>query len=105
MATRAEIRKKHGIVILERPDFANKELTEKEANEYEQFIVSLCDFYEEIDKNIKDYCSNCRYYQTDESDKCDSLIHGSSYGVDCKYIGKAKGEDMGKYENRRKINL
>lgn len=56
MATRAEIRKRLGIVTLEDPAVANKELSE---------------------------------------------IHGCSYGVDCKYIGKAKGEYMSRYENRK----
>lgn len=105
METRAEIREKHGIRMLEHPDIANKELTEKEANEYEHYMVSLHNFHEEIDKNIEEFCSRCRYYQTEESDKCDSWIHGCSYGVSCKYIGKAKGEDMSHYENRRKIDL
>ena len=82
MATRAEIRKKLGIVTLEDPSVANKELSEK-------------------DENIKSFCSRCKYYGTKEADKCDSLIHGCSYGVDCKYIGKAKGEDMSRYENRK----
>lgn len=105
MATRAEIRKELGIVTIEHPDVANKELTEQEALEYKEFLHKLCEFHKEIVKNIEEYCFRCRYYQTEESDKCDSWIHGCSYGVSCKYIGKAKGEDMSHYENRRKINL
>lgn len=101
MATRAEIRKKLGIVTLEDPAVANKELSEKDALEYENFMKSLLDFNKEIDENIKSFCSRCKYYRTKEADKCDSLIHGCSYGVDCKYIGKAKGEDMSRYENRK----
>ena len=69
--------------------------------EYENFMKSLLDFNKEIDENIKSFCSRCKYYGTKEADKCDSLIHGCSYGVDCKYIGKAKGEDMSRYENRK----
>ena len=88
MATRAEIRAKLGIKTLESSDVANKELTE-----YEQFMTRLCEFHKEIDDNIKNYCSRCRYYQTEESDKCDSWIHGSSYGVTCKYIDRAKDEE------------
>lgn len=38
MATRAEIRKKLGIVTLEDPAVANKELSEKDALEYENFM-------------------------------------------------------------------
>lgn len=105
MATRAEIRKELGIVTIEHPEVANKELSEQEALEYKKFMASLCDFDKEIDENIKNYCTRCKYYETDESDKCDSWIHGSSYGVSCKYIGKAKGEDMSRYENRGKIDL
>lgn len=101
MATRAEIRKKLGIVTLEDPSVTNKELSEKDALEYENFMKSLLDFNKEIDENIKSFCSRCKYYGTKEADKCDSLIHGCSYGVDCKYIGKAKGEDMSRYENRK----
>mgnify|MGYP007027082325 CR=1 FL=1 len=37
MATRAEIRKKLGIVTLEDPAVTNKELSEKDALEYEKF--------------------------------------------------------------------
>ena len=44
MATRAEIRKKLGIVTLEDPSVANKELSEKDALEYENFMKSLLDF-------------------------------------------------------------
>lgn len=57
MATRAEIRKKLGIVTLEDPSVANKELSEKDALEYENFMKSLLDFNKEIDENIKSFCS------------------------------------------------
>ena len=105
MVTRAEIRAKLGMRTLEHSDVANKELTEAEATEYEQFMNALMKMHEEINENIEKYCSKCKYYQTEESDKCDSYIHGCSYGVSCKYIGKAKGEDMSIYANRRKIKL
>ena len=61
MATRAEIRKKLGIVTLEDPAVANKELSEKDALEYENFMKSLLDFNKEIDENIKSFCSRCKY--------------------------------------------
>lgn len=105
MATRAEIRRKLGIVVLEHPNIANKELPEAEAQEYEQFMTYLQEFERKIEENIKNYCSRCKYYETEEWKKCDSWMHGSSYGVSCKYIGKAKGEDMSRYAKRRKIDF
>lgn len=106
MATRAEIRAKLGIKTIEHPDVANKELTEEESKEYENFLIGLREWHKEIDENIKNYCSRCKYYKTENATKkCDSWIHGCSYGVSCKYIGKAKGEDMSRYANRRKIDL
>ena len=105
MATRAEIRKKFGIVTLEDPSIANSELSEQEAKDYENFLSDLHKLNQEIEENIKKFCSRCRYYRTKESYKCDSWIHGCSYGVDCKYIGKAKGEDMSRYDNRKRIDF
>ena len=106
MATRAEIRDKIGIVTIEHPDIANKELSEAEAIEYEEFMTKLKDLHKEINENIEKYCSRCKYYKTENSTKkCDSWIHGSSYGVSCIYIAKAKGEDLTRYKNRRIINI
>ena len=39
--TRAEIRKKYGIVRLEHPDIANRILTDEEAKDYENFVAQL----------------------------------------------------------------
>jgi len=39
--TRAQIREKHGISMLESPSVANKELSEKEATEYENFVPDV----------------------------------------------------------------
>lgn len=47
--TRAEIRKKLGIVVLEDPKIANKELTQEEAEKYEDFMKSLISLNREID--------------------------------------------------------
>lgn len=110
MATRGEIRAEFGIVTIEHPDIANKELTTAEANEYREFIKKFkevtTDWNKEIDENIEKYCSKCKYYNTkDSTKKCDSWIHGSSYGVDCIYIAKAKGEDLTYYKNRRTIDF
>lgn len=55
--TRAEIRKKLGIVVLEDPKIANKELTKEEAEKYEDFMKSLISWNREIDQNIKDFCT------------------------------------------------
>ena len=63
--TRAEIRKKLGIVVLEDPKIANKELTQEEAEKYEDFMKSLISLNREIDQNVKDFCTRCRYYRTD----------------------------------------
>lgn len=41
MATRAEIRAKYGIVRLESPKIADKELTEDEAIRYEQSLLEV----------------------------------------------------------------
>lgn len=41
MATRAEIRLKHGIVNIEHPDIANEELSAEDAELYEKMIVHL----------------------------------------------------------------
>lgn len=41
MATRAEIRAKYGIVRLEHPDIANKELSKEDAEMYEKMVVFL----------------------------------------------------------------
>lgn len=92
MTTRAEIRKKLGIITIESPNVADKELTETEAQEYENFMVGLLNLNKEIDENIKKYCTRCKYYRTEKSNKCDSVIHGCSYGVSCKYIDKVKGK-------------
>lgn len=97
--TRAQIREKHGISMLESPSVANKELSEKEATEYENFVSSLFDIADEIDENIKNFCFRCKYYRTAESDKCDSVIHGCSYGVSCRYIDKSKGISKQKISN------
>ena len=88
--TRAQIREKYGISMLESPSMANKELSEKEAAEYEDFVSSFLKMADEIDENIDKFCSRCKYYRTAESDKCDSVMHGCSYGVSCRYIEKAK---------------
>lgn len=48
MATRAEILKKYGIVRLMRPSFANEELTEKEAEEFEEATKKLAENFESI---------------------------------------------------------
>ena len=90
--TRAEIRKKLGIVVLEEPKIANKELTQEEAEKYEDFIRSLINLNREVDQNIKEFCERCRYYRTDLQEKCDSVRKGCSYGVTCKYIYKAKSQ-------------
>lgn len=55
--TRSQIREKYGISMLESPSVANKELSEKEAAEYENFVSSLFDIADEIDENIKNFCS------------------------------------------------
>ena len=90
--TRAEIRKKLGIVVLEDPKIANKELTQEEAEKYEDFMKSLISLNREIDQNVKDFCTRCRYYRTGLQEKCDSVREGCSYGVTCKYIDKAKSQ-------------
>lgn len=46
--TRAEIRAKHGIVRLEHPDIANKQLSDKEAENYERLVISLADNFDEL---------------------------------------------------------
>lgn len=92
MTTRAEIRRKLGIVTIESPSVANKELSEIEAKEYEEFMIRLVNSNQQIDEDIKTYCSRCRYYGTAESDKCDSIRQGCSYGVSCKFIDAAKCE-------------
>lgn len=92
MTTRAEIRRKLGIVTIESPSVANKELSEIEAKEYEEFMTRLVNSNQQIDEDIKTYCSRCRYYGTAESDKCDSIRQGCSYGVSCKFIDAAKCE-------------
>lgn len=97
--TKGEILQKHGVKML------RTDLNEESDADFENFIIAMVNFQKEIDENIENYCVKCKYYQTKDSDKCDSWIHGSSYGVDCKYIGKAKGEDMSEYENRKKIDL
>lgn len=38
MATRAELHEKYGIYRLMKPDIANKELTQEEAEMYEKFL-------------------------------------------------------------------
>lgn len=88
--TRSQIREKYGISMLESPSVANKELSEKEAAEYEDCVSLHLRMFDEIDENIEKFCSRCKYYRTAESDKCDSVIHGCSYGVSCRYIEKAK---------------
>lgn len=88
--TRAQIREKYGISMLEPPSIANRKLSEKEASEFEDGILTLLKMFDEIDENIEKFCSRCKYYRTPESDKCDSVIHGCSYGVSCKYIEKSK---------------
>ena len=84
--TRSQIREKYGISMLESPSVANKELSEKEAAEYEDCVSLHLRMFDEIDENIEKFCSRCKYYRTAESDKCDSVIHGCSYGVSCRYI-------------------
>lgn len=53
--TRSQIREKYGISMLESPSVANKELSEKEAAEYKNFVSSLFDIADEIDENIKNF--------------------------------------------------
>lgn len=104
--TKAELHEKYGIRMLLSPQELYSELSPQEARDYEELLVATQKWHEEIEENIKIYCSRCKYYETEDSvKKCDSWIHGSSYGVDCKYIGKAKGEDMSQYENRKIIDL
>lgn len=45
--TRAEIRTKYGIVVLEPPMVANKELTDEEAAAYEKFVQMSVKNFEE----------------------------------------------------------
>ena len=45
--TRAEIRAKYGIVVLEPPREANKELTDEEADAYEKFVQMSVKSFEE----------------------------------------------------------
>jgi len=45
--TRAEIRAKYGIVVLEPPKVANKELTDEEAAAYEKFVQMSAKNFEE----------------------------------------------------------
>ena len=98
--TKGEVLEKYGMRML------RTDLDEEDSDgKFENFIKGMLDFAKEVDENIKNYCVKCKYYQTKDSDKCDSWIHGASYGVDCKYIGKAKGEDMSKYEGRRIIDF
>lgn len=97
MATRAEIRAKYGIVRLESPEIADKELTEDEAIRYEQSLLEMKKYTDEIDENIKLFCSKCKYYRTDEQEKCDSVRKGCSYGVDCRYIKLAKAKGKTQY--------
>lgn len=44
--TRAEIREKHGISMIEHPNIANKELSDEEAKGYENFILGIVYFFE-----------------------------------------------------------
>ena len=48
MATRAEILKKYGIVRLMRPSFANEELTDEEAMEFEEATKKLAENFDSI---------------------------------------------------------
>ena len=67
--TRSQIREKYGISMLESPSVANKELSEKEAAEYEDCVSLHLRMFDEIDENIEKFCSRCKYYRTAESDK------------------------------------
>lgn len=51
--TRAQIREKYGISMLESPSVVNKELSEKEAAEYEDCVSLLLRTFDEIDENIE----------------------------------------------------
>lgn len=54
--TRAEIRAKHGITVIESPEVANKQLSEVESKRYENMIVMM-----------KNYFSND--YEDDDNDE------------------------------------
>ena len=90
--TRAEIRKKLGIIVLEDPKIANTELSQEEAEEYKNFMESMVNFGKEVEKNEKEFCERCKYYRTDLQEKCDSVREGCSYGVTCRYIDTAKSK-------------
>lgn len=51
--TRSQIREKYGISMLESPSVANKELSEKEAAEYEDCVSLHLRMFDEIDENIE----------------------------------------------------
>lgn len=53
--TRAQIREKYGISMLESPSVVNKELSEKEAAEYEDCVSLLLRTFDEIDENIEKF--------------------------------------------------
>lgn len=46
--TRAQIRAKYGIVRLEHPDIANKELTEEEAVSYEKSVKVMAEYLDKL---------------------------------------------------------
>ena len=48
--TRSQIREKYGISMLESPSVANKELSEKEAAEYEDCVSLHLRMFDEIDE-------------------------------------------------------
>ena len=55
--TRAQIRDKYDIVMLEHPSIANKELSEKEAASYEDFCKSMVEVFNEAFDDSSDFDS------------------------------------------------
>lgn len=49
MATRAELHEKYGIFRLMPPDIANQQLSEKDAEMYEQFLQMQKAYYDDFD--------------------------------------------------------
>lgn len=85
--TRSQIREKYGISMLESPSVANKELSEKEAAEYEDCVSLHLRMFDEIDENIEKFCSRCKYYRTAESDKSTGVPTASAAGISRKPRG------------------
>ena len=51
MATRAELHEKYGIYRLMKPDIANKELTQEEAEMYEKFLQVSRECFDDLNND------------------------------------------------------